>query len=262
MRLFYRKIGEGPPLIILHGLFGSSDNWLTIAKKISTSFTVYLPDQRNHGLSPHDEIHNYDSMSNDLYDLVTELDLKKFFLAGHSMGGKTAMKFAMKWPEMIQGLMIADISPSGDRKNNAQVYNEYYEILRSITDTDISKAESRTDVDKLLAERIPSGKVRSLILKNLQRDENKRFVWKLNAWALLNNLDKIMEGLPFAQQITGFPVLFLKGENSEYILKEDYNSITRLFPAAEIRVIKNAGHWLHADNPEAVLEALLDMRDY
>jgi esterase len=262
MRLFYRKIGEGPPLIILHGLFGSSDNWLTIAKKISTSFTVYLPDQRNHGLSPHDEIHNYDSMSNDLYDLVTELDLKKFFLAGHSMGGKTAMKFAMKWPEMIQGLMIADISPSGDRKNNAQVYNEYYEILRSITDTDISKAESRTYVDKLLAERIPSGKVRSLILKNLQRDENKKFVWKLNAWALLNNLDKIMEGLPFTQQITGFPVLFLKGENSEYILKEDYNSITRLFPAAEIRVIKNAGHWLHADNPEAVSEALLDMRDY
>jgi pimeloyl-ACP methyl ester carboxylesterase len=262
MRLFYRKIGEGPPLIILHGLFGSSDNWLTIAKKIGTSFTVYLPDLRNHGLSPHDEIHDYDSMSDDLYDLVAELDLKKFFLAGHSMGGKTAMKFAMKWPEMIQGLMIADISPFGNRKNNAQIYNEHYEILQSISDTDISKAVSRTDVDKLLAERISSGKVRNLILKNLQRDENKMFVWKLNAMALLNNLDKILEGLPFTQQITGFPVIFLKGENSEYISKEDYNSITRLFPAAEIRVIKNAGHWLHADNPEAISEALLDLKDY
>ena len=262
MRLFYRKIGEGAPLIILHGLFGSSDNWLTIAKKISTSFTVYLPDQRNHGLSPHDEIHNYDSMSDDLYELITELDLKKFFLAGHSMGGKTAMKFAMKWPEMIQGLMIADISPFSDRKNNAQAYNEHYEILRTITDTDISKAVSRTDVDKLLAERIPFGKVRSLILKNLQIDDNKMFTWKLNARALMNNLDKIMEGLPFTRQITGFPVLFLKGENSEYISKEDYNSIPRLFPAAEIRVIKNAGHWLQADNPEAVSEALLDIKDY
>jgi pimeloyl-ACP methyl ester carboxylesterase len=193
---------------------------------------------------------------------VAELDLKKFFLAGHSMGGKTAMKFAMKWPEMIQGLMIADISPFGNRKNNAQIYNEHYEILQSISDTDISKAVSRTDVDKLLAERISSGKVRNLILKNLQRDENKMFVWKLNAMALLNNLDKILEGLPFTQQITGFPVIFLKGENSEYISKEDYNSITRLFPAAEIRVIKNAGHWLHADNPEAISEALLDLKDY
>ncbi|MCJ7447513.1 MAG: alpha/beta fold hydrolase [Bacteroidales bacterium] len=261
MRLFYRKIGEGPPLIILHGLFGSSDNWLTIAKKISTSFTVYLPDQRNHGLSPHDEIHNYDSMSNDLYELITELDLRKFFLAGHSMGGKTAMKFAMKWPEMIQGLMIADISPFGDEKNKAQAYNEYYEILKSIIDTDVSKAASRTDADKLLAERIPSGKVRSLILKNLQRDENKKFFWKLNAWALLNNLDKIVEGLPSTQQITGFPVIFLKGEYSEYLLKEDYNAITRLFPAAEIRVIKKAGHWFHSDNPEAASQALLDMLD-
>jgi len=262
MRLFYRKIGEGPPIIILHGLFGSSENWLTIAKKISTRFTVYLPDQRNHGLSPHDEIHNYESMSDDLFELITELNLKKFFLAGHSMGGKTAMKFAMKWPEMIQGLIIADISPFGDRTNGSQDYNEHYEILRSITETDISKAASRTDIDKLFAERIPSVKVRDLILKNLQRDENKMFVWKLNAWVLLKNLDRIMEGLPFAQQITGFPVVFLKGEYSGYILKEDYNSIIKLFPAAEIRVIKNAGHWLHADNPEAVAEAFLDMLDH
>ena len=152
MRLFYRKIGEGPPIIILHGLFGSSENWLTIAKKISTRFTVYLPDQRNHGLSPHDEIHNYESMSDDLFELITELNLKKFFLAGHSMGGKTAMKFAMKWPEMIQGLIIADISPFGNRTNDSQDYNEHYEILRSITETDISKAASRTDIDKLFAE--------------------------------------------------------------------------------------------------------------
>ena len=111
MKLFYRKFGDGPPLIILHGLYGSSDNWVSIAKKLGDSFTVYLPDQRNHGQSPHSDIHDYDSMRDDLFELVTELRLKKFFLAGHSMGGKTAMAFAVKWPEMINGLLIADISP-------------------------------------------------------------------------------------------------------------------------------------------------------
>jgi len=261
MRLFYRKIGDGPPLVILHGLLGSSENWLTIAKKIGKSFTVYLPDQRNHGSSPHVGIHDYDSMSNDLYELASDLNLGKFFLAGHSMGGKTAMKFTMKWPEMIQGLIIADIPPFSNEKKKIQAYNEYYKILNSIIDTDVSKAASRSDADKLLAESISSEKVRSLILKSMHRDDNNRFFWKLNARALLNNLDNITEGLTFPQQITGFPVIFLKGENSEYILKEDYIGIKKLFPGADIIVIKNAGHWLHADNPDAVSEAFLDMLD-
>src|SRR5674536_156004 len=110
MKLFYRKYGNGPPLIILHGLYGSSDNWITIAKSLSDSFTVYLPDQRNHGRSPHSPIHDYDSMRDDLFELANDLKLKKFFLAGHSMGGKTAISFAIKWPEMLDGLFIADIS--------------------------------------------------------------------------------------------------------------------------------------------------------
>ena len=101
MKLFFRKYGNGPPLVILHGLYGSSDNWVTIAKHLSDSFTVYLPDQRNHGQSPHSKIHDYDSMSDDLYELVNDLKLKKIFLAGHSMGGKTAISFALKWPEML-----------------------------------------------------------------------------------------------------------------------------------------------------------------
>ena len=111
MKLFYRKYGAGPSLIILHGLYGASDNWATIAKNLSERFTVYVPDQRNHGNSPHSDIHDYDSMRDDLYELAGDLKLKKFFLAGHSMGGKTAIAFAVKWPEMINGLLIADISP-------------------------------------------------------------------------------------------------------------------------------------------------------
>jgi pimeloyl-ACP methyl ester carboxylesterase len=103
MKLFYRKYGNGPALIILHGLFGSSDNWVTIAKKISDKFTVYLPDLRNHGNSPHSDEQDYNLMRDDLHELVTDLNLKKFFLAGHSMGGKVAISFAIRWPEMLSG---------------------------------------------------------------------------------------------------------------------------------------------------------------
>jgi pimeloyl-ACP methyl ester carboxylesterase len=262
MKLFYRRYGEGPPIIILHGLYGSSDNWVTIAKAIGHRFTVFLPDQRNHGHSPHDEIHDYDSIANDLYELASDLDLKKFFLAGHSMGGKTAMTFALKWPEMVQGLLIADISPFSDEERKIRARNEVSEILKSIIDTDVLKATSRAEADRMLAVRIYSERVRALILKNLQRDEKNKFTWKLNAVTLINNLDKIVEGVPCQQSVTGFPVIFLKGENSDYILKEDYRHIINLFPAAEIRVIKDAGHWLHADNPEAVEEALLELLDY
>lgn len=262
MKLFYRLYGEGPPLIILHGLYGSSDNWVSIAKTISQHFRVFLPDQRNHGHSPHNEVHDYDSMSNDLYEFACDLDLRKFFLAGHSMGGKTAMTFAMNWPEMINGLMIADISPFTNEKRKRDAFNEVNGILKSIIETDILNVSTRAEADKLLAERIPSDKIRGLILKNLQRGENNRFSWKLNAVTLVNNLDKIMEGLQIRQPVTGFPVIFLKGENSDYLLNEDYAEILRIFPAAEIKVIKNAGHWLHVDNPEAVGEALLGLLNY
>jgi len=261
MQLNFRRFGKGPPLIILHGLLGSSENWLTIAKKVSSVFTVFLPDQRNHGLSPHNEIHDYDSMSNDIYEFAEGLDMKKLFLAGHSMGGKTAMKFAMSWPEMLQGLMIADISPVSGEKDRLKAYKEHYNILKSIKETDITEVTSRTDADNMLADKIPEGKVRSLILKNLQRDENKKFFWKINADILLNNLDNIVEEIPFVHPVTGFPVIFLKGELSDYISEKDYSVITRYFPAAEIRIIRNAGHWLHAENPEAVAEALLDLLD-
>ncbi len=106
-------------MIILHGLYGSSDNWVTIAKELADSFTVYLPDQRNHGQSPHSDIHDYESMSDDLFELVMDLNLGRFFLAGHSMGGKTAYPFALKWPEMLYGLIVADISPFTDEKTSA-----------------------------------------------------------------------------------------------------------------------------------------------
>jgi esterase len=263
MKLFYRKYGEGPPLVILHGLFGSSDNWITIAKKISDHCTIYLPDQRNHGNSPHDDRHDYESMSEDLFEFAANLGLKKFSLAGHSMGGKTAMLFSSKWPEMLDGLLIADVSPFTDEKRKAYGREENLAVLKSMLGTDLSKAKSRNDVELSLEKEIQSEKVRELIMKNLRRSGANIFEWKLNLPAILNNLDNLVEEVHFPisdnSQITGFRVIFLKGENSDYIKPGEFTDIIRIYPAAELTIIKNAGHWLQADNPQSVTEAFIEL---
>jgi pimeloyl-ACP methyl ester carboxylesterase len=260
MKLFHRKYGNGPPLVILHGLCGSSDNWVTIAKKLSDSFTIYLPDQRNHGQSPHSEIHDYESMRDDLYELVNDLMLKKIFLAGHSMGGKTAISFALKWPEMLNGLLIADISPFTDESIRDSVYSQHFTILNTILSLELNKISTRSEAETILMEKIPSEKVRGLILKNLQRTADNSFKWKLNASSLLKNLNKIMEGVErrtdYSQQITGFPVIFLKGGESDYIPSGDFRDIQKVFPAAEIIEVPRAGHWIHADRPDEVVKNL------
>ena len=260
MKLFYRKYGNGPPLVILHGLYGSSDNWVTIAKRLSDSFTVYLPDQRNHGQSPHSEVHDYDSMRDDLFELVTFLSLKRFFLAGHSMGGKTAISFALKWPEMLNGLLIADISPFTNEKGRYTIYSQHFTILNAILSFDLQKISSRGEAESFLSEKIPSERVRGLILKNLQRTADNTFMWKLNSSSLLKNLDKIMEGVErqtdYNLQISGFPVIFLKGGDSDYIPSEDFRDIQIVFPAAEIIEVPGAGHWIHTDRPDEVVKNL------
>jgi len=265
MKLFYRKYGYGPPLIILHGLYGSSDNWVSVAKSISDRFTVFLPDQRNHGQSPHSPVHDYDSMKEDLFDLVNDLRLQKFFLAGHSMGGKTAVNFALSWPEKLYGLLVADISPTVSEGSNSIAYNQHFEILNSILSLDLSGIRSRDEVELLLKSGIKSEKTRGFLMKNLKRESDNSFSWKLNASALLENLDRIMEGIEPGDkertEITGFPVYFLKGEYSEYLPESDYVKIRRLFPAAEFIIIPHSGHWIHADNPEAVKKCLLKFLD-
>jgi esterase len=263
MKLFFRRYGEGPPLIILHGLYGSSDNWVTIAKRISSNFTIYLPDMRNHGQSPQSDVQDYDSMSNDIFEFAGEHIDGKFFLAGHSMGGKVAAMFALRWPELLDGLIIADISPFETKASNSAEYNQHLTILKILEETDISKANSRAEIEKMFALRISSEKIRALILKNIQRNNDGFFSWKTNNDTLLNNIGKIMDSIVSPERVyepvTGFPVIFLKGENSRYLPSDDIPKIIKLFPAAELMIIKNAGHWLHADNPEAVSEAFLSL---
>jgi esterase len=262
MELFFRKYGNGPPLFILHGLYGSSDNWVTIARALSERFSVYLPDQRNHGQSPHCDRHDYESMSQDLFELTRELKINKLFLAGHSMGGKVAVNFAMKWPEMINALIIIDISPFRTSDPERKFYLEHMHILESILSTDLSKIASRTEADATLGKKIESEKIRSFILKNLQRTTEGAFTWKMNVKSLYDNLNKIVDGLPIptreTESVTGFPVTFIKGEDSEYLQTKDLVSILKLFPGAEIITVKNAGHWVHAERPDAIIEILLN----
>ena len=266
MKLFFRKYGEGPPLIILHGLFGSSDNWITIAKRLSSRFTVFLPDQRNHGNSPHSDFHDYPSMSSDLLEFSADQQLMSFFLAGHSMGGKTAVRFALQHPEMIEGLIVADISPLATKTGTSGSFNQYRSILKVLAETDVSKARSRADLEEKFPGTIFSGRTRGLILKNIRRNDDGSFSWKLNIKSLLANLEKIIGSVVSPpesfEQVTGFPVLFLKSEKSDYLPSGDYEKILKLFPAAEFRIIENAGHWLHADNPEEVTKAFLSLLNY
>jgi esterase len=262
MKLFFRKYGEGPPLIILHGLFGSSDNWVTIARQLSSSCTVILPDLRNHGVSPHDDIHDYPSMCNDLYELVISLGLSRFSVLGHSMGGKVAMLFASEYPSMIENLMVADISPfTGERRKAAGRF-ENLAILKAMKSSDLSAAKTRTDIENSFRDNIQFEKVIALIMKNLQRKSDNSFEWKVNVEAIARNLESVLDAVPFRSDmipVTGFPVIFLKGEKSDYIRDGEIVDIRAIFPAAEIRIIENAGHWIQADNQEGVTKAILEM---
>ncbi len=197
-------------------------------------------------------------MRDDLLELAIDLKFKKFFLAGHSMGGKTAISFALKWPEMLEGLLIADISPFTNESSGNKSYSQNSIILNSILSIDLKKISNRNEADRLLSEKIPLEKERGLILKNLQRTTDNTFMWKLNAQSLLKNLDKIFEGIErqtdFNRQISGFPVIFLKGSDSDYIAVRDYKDIRNVFPAADIIEIAGAGHWIQVDKPDEVIK--------
>jgi pimeloyl-ACP methyl ester carboxylesterase len=265
MKLFFREEGEGFPIVIVHGLYGSSDNWLTVGKKLSARFKVYMIDQRNHGRSPNSEEHSYEALKNDLADFFDLHKIKKAIVMGHSMGGKTAMCFAADFPEKIEKLIVVDIAPKNYfLLNDESQYFLHKNILQAMLEIDFSRMESRKDVENYLLERIDSSQIVQFLLKNAHRKkETHLFEWRLNVNVLLENLDEIISGVNerwFEDRLPIFtyPVLFIKGANSNYILPEDEKTIRRIYPDAIIREIPNAGHWLHAEQPELFMEAVLE----
>jgi len=253
MDLNYRKTGSGHPLIILHGLFGSSDNWFSIAKTLSGSYTVYCVDQRNHGRSPHSKEHNYDVLVEDLYQFIIKNDLKDPCIIGHSMGGKALIFFALKYPQFLKKMIVVDISPRSYKSllEHEPHALEIMNIMNALLSVNIDALKSREDADLQLSALIKDKGLRAFLLKNLQRNENNTFRWCFNLEVLNKNLPKIMDGMDPEKN---YPVcttdtLFIKGERSDYILEKDKKMISQYFPNAIIESIKDAGHWLHAEKP-------------
>lgn len=263
MKLAYKRLGKGHPLLIVHGLYGSSDNWLSIAKDLSDNFEVFIIDQRNHGNSPHENSHTYEDLKEDLREFMDNHKIAKAILIGHSMGGKTTMFFAADYPERVSSLLVLDIAPKNYSKisDYAPQTIDHESIVAAMVNFDLGAYKSRTEIDKKLSESIKSVRIRQFLLKNLKRDENKKFVWKLNIETIRDFLPQIMDGMDESRfmngkGITGFPVLFIKGEKSNYITDLDYGLIRTIFPYAEITTIPNAGHWVHAEQPKLLVKTI------
>jgi pimeloyl-ACP methyl ester carboxylesterase len=246
MELNYQKYGEGFPLIILHGLFGSLDNWQTVSRRLGEIAQVFALDLRNHGRSPHSDSFNYDVLVDDVREFMDARELKRANLLGHSMGGKTAMHFALRHPDRVEKLVVADIAP--------KAYPPWHEpIFKAMLSLDLGKYHHRQELDMALAASVNSAPVRQFLLKNVARDESGAFMWKINLLALLQNYPGLNDAIEGDRTFMG-STLFIRGEHSEYITDSDTNGIRRLFPKAELVTIEGAGHWVQADAPEAFID--------
>ena len=250
MKLFFRKYGSGPDLIILHGLFGLSDNWVSIAKKLAYHFTVYIPDLRNHGFSPWDDCFNYDSMCDDLAEFIETHNIEKPVLLGHSMGGKVVMSFAALHPTIPVALVIMDISPAFYSPQKAHL-----NIIAAIGEVFPREYASRKQIMEKVKMHVSDERIIQFVMKNLHRSETGRFEWKPNIKVISEKLENVFEAVAIREKIT-IPTLFLRGEISGYIGEKDLLLIRDLFLDVHIKTIPGASHWIHADAPEIVFSEI------
>ena len=245
MKLFYRESGEGKPLIILHGLFGSSDNWMSVAKELSLKYKVYVLDARNHGQSPHDAVHNYSTMAADLKEFIEDHKLQNPILIGHSMGGKTIMHFASRYPDIPKKLIVVDISP--------RFYGRHHEpILRGFAAINLETLQTRNEADVTLSAFVEDAGVRMFLLKSLYRTSDGKFQWRINLPVINEQIDNIGEALPASAKIE-IPTLFIRGSESGYIEDKDTVIIERHFLNYKIETVKGASHFVHAEKPKEVI---------
>lgn len=247
MQLFFRESGQGRPLIILHGLMGSSDNWLPQAKMLSDQYHVFILDQRNHGQSPHDEAMNYKVLASDLKDFIEQHHLEKPIILGHSMGGKTAMNYAVAHPESLSALIVADIAP--------KYYKVHHDtIVKGLKAIPIDTVKTRGEADQILSEYVPEPDVRQFLLKNLNRKAEGGFSWKVNLLVIEKSLEDIGQDLQFRGTFDG-PTLFIRGANSNYVKDEDRDRIKQVFPKSTL-VTMDTGHWVQAEKPQEFVEVV------
>jgi pimeloyl-ACP methyl ester carboxylesterase len=255
-------LGHGPDLIILHGLYGAGDNWLTVGRQLAAHFRVHLPDLRNHGNSPHETLQSYPAMVSDLVEYMADHRISTPIVMGHSMGGKTAMWLSILHPESVSKLIVVDISPAGYARmtSPSPVIGQHLNIIHAIRTVDLSTQDTRKAIDLELSAYIPDERVRQFLTKSIERGKDGVYRWKINVEAVSNSLPEIMQGIDidkYAPAVNpAMPVLFIRGELSDYIPDEDIPEIKRLYPGASVETIFNAGHWIHAEKPEAFLSVV------
>lgn len=242
MQLNYKVFGEGFPLVILHGLLGSLDNWQTLAKKLAEHYKVYVVDQRNHGKSPHSDDFNYNLLSTDLLEFLNTHHIEKAHLLGHSMGGKTVMQFALQYPERVAKLIVVDIAPGAFDDRHSDVFD-------ALQTADVANATSREQVESTLRKKLGEESTVQFLLKGLMRNEaGDGFEWKFNLAALHHAYNNISSAIEQEGVYEG-ETLFIKGQKSSYINPANYGNISDIFPHHQLVEIKDAGHWVHTEKP-------------
>lgn len=252
MKLAYREFGSGQPLIILHGLFGQSDNWNTLAKRFAESgFRVFTIDQRNHGLSPHSDVWSYQAMAEDLKEFIEDHQLENPILLGHSMGGKTVMFFEMLFPGIANKIIVADIAP--------KVYEPHHDlVLKALNAVDFTEINTRKDAENIMSEYISDFGTKQFLLKNIywKEDESKQMAWRFNLPVICKEYNNVSVNIP--DGISEVDTLFVRGEKSNYVLDSDLQNIEKHFPNYKLTTIPNAGHWVHAEKPEEFFNSVLE----
>ena len=250
--LFSREFGAGSPVLILHGLFGFSDNWQTIAKGLAETHLVVTPDLRNHGRSPHLPTHSYPEMAEDVKAFMEEKWMFHATVIGHSMGGKVAMQFALNHPDMVEKLVVVDMEPGPAEDNHS-------DIIDALLGLDLDTITERSQAEAYLAERIPDFGTRQFLLKNITREDDGTFTWKMNLPVLWKHYKDILA--PVTGPAFEKPTLFIRGSRSNYIKDHEWEKAKLLFPNAQLVTIEGAGHWVHADKPAELLAILKQFLD-
>jgi pimeloyl-ACP methyl ester carboxylesterase len=252
MQLFYRTYGKGQPFVILHGLYGMSDNWVTHAKLLGENYQVYIPDLRNHGQSEHSELFDYNLMAEDIAEFIKMHNLENPIIMGHSMGGKVAMRFALDNPNKVSKLIVVDMSMRSYKQTD---FN--YQLIYALLDIDFAKTKTRKEIEDKLDQTIQNQRIRMFLMKNIYWTEQKKLSWRFNLKAIFDNIDAVFEGIKSTQQFDK-PSLFIRGGESDYVSDEDFMQIQKNFPQAILKIIPKAGHWVQADESIAFMDCLSD----
>ncbi len=253
MQLNFKEYGSGEPLIILHGLFGTGDNWQTLARAWSPDFTVFCLDLRNHGRSPFANTHTYRNLADDLAEFMDTHWIHRAHILGHSMGGKAAMQFAIDYEEKVDKLIIADIAPKQYEGGHELVFQALHAV-------DLSQNPDRKAVENILAAHLENDNATlQFLLKNLSRNpDTLQLSWKMNLPVLEQYYQEILGNISIESNAPlSCPTLFLRGGNSRYVSDHDFSTIQQLFSQVSLETVPNAGHWLHAENPAIFSTAVL-----